>query len=69
MIPATISTTALGSFTRLTLAARIGAMTAITLMISRPLKLAVLMGRTHSGAGPRPAREIGRGPAGALRCN
>jgi len=49
-VPATISTTALGSFTRLTLVARIGAATAIALAISSPLKLAVLMDRAPSGA-------------------
>jgi hypothetical protein len=50
IIPAVISTTALGSFTRFTLAARMGAATAITLMISSPLKLTLLTDRTASGA-------------------
>jgi NAD(P)-dependent dehydrogenase (short-subunit alcohol dehydrogenase family) len=45
---------ALGSFSAFTLAARTGAMTAITLMISSPEKLAVLMGRMPSAAS-RPA--------------
>jgi hypothetical protein len=45
--PATISTTALGAFTRVTLAARMGAATAITLIISSPFKLT---DRTVSGA-------------------
>jgi uncharacterized membrane protein YdcZ (DUF606 family) len=42
--------TALGSFTRFTLATRMGAATAIALIISSPLKLTVLMDRTPSGA-------------------
>lgn len=45
-LPATISTTALGSFTRFILAARTGAMTAVTVMISSPFKPAELMGHT-----------------------
>jgi hypothetical protein len=45
-----ISTTALGSFTRFTVAGRMGAATAIMLIIGSPLKLTVLTGRTASGA-------------------
>src|SRR6266704_1914657 len=50
MIPATISTTTLGSFTHLTRATRMGAATAIALISSSPLKLTLLIDRTPSGA-------------------
>ena len=55
MTPATISTIALGSFTRRTDAASMGAATAIALIISSSLKLIVLIGRTPSGATTRSA--------------
>jgi hypothetical protein len=54
-MPATISATGLGRFTRcLTAAARRGAATAITLMISRLSKLTALIGGRQSGGEASP---------------